>query len=314
MMDVRIAGADIMMRDAVLRGTATAGGTDAKLVDTKKSVVADMFKGYYIAMEIEGVEYIRVLGNHTADEFKFSDGLPLGTAATAIIGESTAPQVTVEADDVGAFANAYTVVYVADTEEAGVTEAEFKDGIILVTLALDTSAASNTTIGSGGDGTVTVTVKKKGKEGNDYTIAVVIPDEEEALLSATLTGNDLVVSLATDDQKQPDDTENTAGAVATEIAKIEVFTATASGAGTTPIDTAVTKKSFANGHTAEIVATGTAVASAIDALSGFSALMTGVNGVVAPTAKPVGFSGGVDTIVAKEGSRYSVFNIKDLSS
>lgn len=109
------------------------------------------------------------------------------------------------------------------------------------------AAKASATIGAGENGVVTITADNYGTEGNDYTIQVVVPDAISADLDATLTGNDIVVSLATDVSKAADDTKNTAALIATEIAKIDGITATKSGNGSTPISAAIAKKSLAGG-------------------------------------------------------------------
>lgn len=109
------------------------------------------------------------------------------------------------------------------------------------------AAKASTTIGAGDHGVVTVTADNYGTEGNSYTIQVVVPDKANSNLSATLTGNDIIVSLATNSSKAADDTKNTAALIATEIAKIDGVTATKSGDGSTAISAAVEKKSFEGG-------------------------------------------------------------------
>lgn len=94
-----------------------------------------------------------------------------------------------------------------------------------------TPVGATATIGNPEVETITVTCETLGLEGEKYKIIVVNAKEESAELSAVLEGDIITVTLATNASGEPDDTKNTAGDVATEIAKIEGFTAEASGTG-----------------------------------------------------------------------------------
>lgn len=112
------------------------------------------------------------------------------------------------------------------------------------------AVAASTIIGSGENGVVTVTADAAWEVGNDLTIQVAVSAGENEALSATLTGNDILVTLGTGVVAGTvDDAKNTATLVKNAINAIEgkTFTAVVSGTGATAITTAVDKKSFAGG-------------------------------------------------------------------
>jgi len=86
-------------------------------------------------------------------------------------------------------------------------------------------------------GAVTVTVAEAGKEGNDYSIAVVLPEDPEAAtdLAVDLVGSVIVITLAVKEDGEefiPDDTKNTATLIAAAITNdLEGFTAEVTTAG-----------------------------------------------------------------------------------
>lgn len=94
-----------------------------------------------------------------------------------------------------------------------------------------TPVGATATIGDPAVATITVTCETPGLEGEKYKIIVVNAEETDADLSAALEDDIITVTLATNASGEPDDTKNTAASVATEIAKIEGFTAEAVGSG-----------------------------------------------------------------------------------
>ena len=100
----------------------------------------------------------------------------------------------------------------------------------LTTLRL-TPQSATATIGSGADGTVTITAAA-GDSGNTYSVVVEAGEGVESPLAVALDGSVITVTLATDDNEDPDDAANTATLVAAEIDDLDGFTAEASGEGT----------------------------------------------------------------------------------
>lgn len=101
-------------------------------------------------------------------------------------------------------------------------------------------------IGSGENGTVTIT-------SDDMTttdvIAITVAAEANSALSVTYADGEISIVLGTDAEGNADDTKNTTKLIATEISKIEGFTAIESGTGATAIDTATTEDvEFTNGQ------------------------------------------------------------------
>lgn len=94
-----------------------------------------------------------------------------------------------------------------------------------------TPVRATATIGDPEVATITVTCETPGLEGEKYKIIVVNAEEADADLSAVLEDDIITVTLGTNEEGLPDDAKNTAALVATEIAKIEGFTAEASGSG-----------------------------------------------------------------------------------
>ena len=98
-------------------------------------------------------------------------------------------------------------------------------------LIKQTPANATAIIGDPGVATVTITCETPGLEGEKYKIIVVNGKKEGAELSAVLEDDLITVTLATNENGNPDNTKNTAEAVATEIAKINGFSAEVSDDG-----------------------------------------------------------------------------------
>ena len=99
----------------------------------------------------------------------------------------------------------------------------------------DEEAQSAVTIGEEGAGQVTITAADEGDWG--YTVQVVLPEPADPVEATDLavdfdkeTGV-LTITLAIDAIGEPDDTKNTAAAIATAVALEDEFTATATTAG-----------------------------------------------------------------------------------
>lgn len=108
-------------------------------------------------------------------------------------------------------------------------------------------AAASTTLGSGTNGTITITH-------DDMTttdkIEVVLGSGESVAMSAAYSGGKITVTLGTNASSTADSTKNTATLITAAINGIsgKKWTAVASGTGATAISAAVAAKSFTNGH------------------------------------------------------------------
>jgi hypothetical protein len=127
------------------------------------------------------------------------------------------------------------------------------DGTATVYSLEGTSAAASATIGSGDNGAVTVTALTKGVVGNGatggFSIEVVLGSGESQPLTATMDDGAILVTLATDENGDPDAAANTAALVADAINGIENsgVDADASGTGATALTAAEGPTNFAGG-------------------------------------------------------------------
>ncbi len=115
------------------------------------------------------------------------------------------------------------------------------------TYSIDPLTNATAAIGSGVDGTVTITADNAltGAEGNNWTVQVLVPGGTSAL-SATVAGTTLQVSLAVV-AGVPNPAANTAALVASAISSLSNFSAVASGTGATVLSTASGPTSFTGG-------------------------------------------------------------------
>lgn len=190
-MDVRIS------RDFLLRGIASSG-SKTTLIDTTKNISDDVFNGKYISVNIGGIEYIRAIVD-TLDKNKVTFAtLNDGTAASAVVGAATEPQVTVTFDTVGVSGNNYCVNYILASTPSAETSASLVGNTFTAVLGTDAGTAASVAIGTGTDGTVTTTYDSIGVAGNDNSIEVTASlAKQDAPLSATFTDGKISVSLAT---------------------------------------------------------------------------------------------------------------------
>jgi hypothetical protein len=109
------------------------------------------------------------------------------------------------------------------------------------------STAATATIGSGANGTVTVTARVPGEGGNALTIEVKATTAHSAPLQATQSGSALTVTLATTSSGSLDASQNTARLVAAALSALSSVSATASGTGATALASAEGPHVFAGG-------------------------------------------------------------------
>jgi len=112
------------------------------------------------------------------------------------------------------------------------------------------NTAAHISIGSGTNGVVTIVSNTPGVAGNDLTLEVVVDAGANAPLTATLVGNDILITLGTGvSAGVVDDAKNTALLVAAAVNAIvaKTFTASYSGTGEDSIPAAVTQANFTGG-------------------------------------------------------------------
>lgn len=293
----------------IIEGRADSMSDHSTLVDTKINVtdghlVGNLLKVYHTEGEVE-TEYYRKIRDNVGG-FIFFDSLYAGTPAIAVWGDIEGAQITVSTDSVGTEWNDYTLTVQHALLNSVLTSATL-DGTnidVIVGTAAD-GVAANADIGSGGDGTVTVTYFEVGEIGNEYSIEVVLGSEPSQPLSVEFNSPVITVNLATTEESVPDVTATTAAQIAALINELELFTATASGTGLTPVPVQV-ETSLAGGINPTVSGTAADVAVAISLLDDFTATMTGAGGVLVETVDPVAFEGGTDTLDISEGDRYQV--------
>lgn len=293
------------MAVVLLKGVTTTGGVGS-ITDDSKDIPAGLLAGKYIKVNINGIEYVREILQNSGNAITFKDILAAASAVN-VYGEASGGQVTTVVDEVGAAGNGYTIEFIAALTDGASTEA-VKDGkAITVTLGTNSDGVkAGASIGTGTDGVVDILVDAVGVAGNAYSIEVVLSEEADADMTATLSGKKITVTLGTDGDGLIDANKNIATLVAAAIDDLGGFTAIASGGGSAPLAIEA-EKPFMGGIDPTVNATGEAVAAAINALPGVSASMTGSGGVVA--AGQGTFSGGLDEIAVPALAEYEIIDL-----
>jgi hypothetical protein len=293
------------MAVVLLKGVTTTGGVGS-ITDDSKDIPAGLLAGKYIKVDINGIEYVREILQNSGNAITFKDILA-AASAVSVYGEASGGQVTTVVDEVGAAGNGYTMEFIAALTDGASTEA-VKDGkAITVTLGTNSDGVkAGASIGTGTDGVVDILVDAVGVAGNAYSIEVVLSEEADADMTATLSGKKITVTLGTDGDGLIDANKNIATLVAAAIDDLGGFTATASNEGSAPL-VIEAEKPFMGGSDPTVNATGAAVATVVNALPGVSASMTGSGGVVA--AGQGTFSGGLDEIAVPALAEYEIIDL-----
>jgi hypothetical protein len=140
--------------------------------------------------------------------------------ANTTIGSGDNGTVTVESDTAGTNGNAYTIAVDASlTTQDRALDTSLVGNNLVVLLATEGNASATTSVGSGDNGTVNVSVDAVGSNGNDYTITVNDSLTTQRALSAALVSDDLTVYLATegDDKASVDIGSGVNGMVTAEL-------------------------------------------------------------------------------------------------
>lgn len=105
---------------------------------------------------------------------------------------------------------------------------------------------ASTTIGTGGNGVITVTAIDDITNSKKIEAVVAIGDSKN--MTAAYASGVLTVTLGTDGTGAADATKNTAELITEAIDVLDEFSATFSGTGATPIASAITQKAFTVGQ------------------------------------------------------------------
>lgn len=111
-----------------------------------------------------------------------------------------------------------------------------------------TAVAASATIGSGGNGVVSITVDAAGNPGNLYTVTVAAGVGLSQALAAAVVGTAITVTLGTDGAGAADATKNTATLITAAVDGLAGVSATASGNGSGTILVASGPTTFTGGR------------------------------------------------------------------
>jgi hypothetical protein len=300
-----------VIEGSILSGRARTGSATT-LKDDAKNMETDAFKEKFIKIILNGVEYVRKILSNTADTFTFGT---IGTAAAAkaVIDNTAAGggKVTISADPTGAYANDYTVETVKGEGESAETEASFADDVLTITLGTGAGVHAEAVIGTESVNQILIQAK------------VAEPIEGYSIDVQTQSGNDLplavgmnldtgliTISLGTDENGDPDDTENTVANIVNALnANIQftaLFTASSNyGAGVH--DVVIAPVNIEGGVSPVVDATAADIKTAIESLEGapFTVVADAV-GVIDVLANPVLFAGGLDEVKPVDRTEYFV--------
>lgn len=196
-------------------------------------------------------------------------------ASLIIDDNEDADAIAITATDGGTRGNSITIaVVVPDAPNA--TASITQSGLAFtINTATDEGDAATVDIGSGENGTVTITRSDAGPEGNLFDVIVVDGDGEDLPLSAIVSGSfartRLVITLGTDVSGDPDDTKNTATLVAAAVDALDGFDAVASGTGATAVEAQALAPFEEGGDNAENITT------VAEALALFNTILTTAN-------------------------------------
>lgn len=119
-------------------GVAT-GGSVTTLKDTKRDFGVDTFNDKYVIVNISGKDYMRKITDTVSDGLVFGT-LVASVAAVAVLEKTGGGKVTITCANKSAVENDY-VVRAVQGEEVN-TVADFADGVLLITLGVNATAAN----------------------------------------------------------------------------------------------------------------------------------------------------------------------------
>ena len=300
-----------VIEGSILSGRAS-GGTTTTLIDKSKNMTSDIFKEKLIKIIVNGVEYVRKITAHTADTFTFA-ALVSAVAAKAVLDNTTegGGKVTITADPAGVYANEYTVVTIKGEGEEANTEAEFIDGMLEITLG--TGAGLHAEVAIGTDELNAILIQAKVAEPIDgYSIDMQIQSGNNLPLAVGMNPDTglITISLGTDENGAPNDTENTVANIVNALNENIYFKAlftAASNYGTGVHNAVIAPVSIDGGAYPVVDATAAEVKAAIEAIEGAPfTVVDDTAGVMAVLESQVLFSGGVDEVKPAVKSEYFV--------
>lgn len=300
-----------IIENSILWGRAS-GGSATTLKDDTKNMTADLFKDKLIKVIIGGTEYVRKITANSADTFTFA-ALVAAVAAKAVLDNTATGggKVTITADPAGAYANSYSVETVKGEGEEADTKAAFNDGVLTLTLGTGAGVHAEAVIGTAEVNEILIRAK------------VAEPIEGYSIDVQTQSGNDLplavgmnldtgliTISLGTDENGDPDDTENTVAnivnALNTNTQFSALFTASSDyGAGVH--DAVIAPVNIEGGASPVVDATAADIKTAIELLEGTPfTVVVDADGLMAELETPLAFTGGVDEVKPTAKSEYFV--------
>lgn len=300
-----------IIENSILWGRASSG-TATTLKDDSKNMTADLFKDKLIKIIIGGIEYVRKISAHTADTFTFG-AIVSAAAAKAVIDHTAAGggKVTITADPAGAYANAFTVETVKGEGEEAETEAAFNDGVLTLTLGTGSGVHAEAVIGTAEVNEILIQAKvAEPIEGYSIDVQIQSGNNLPLAVGMNLDTGLITISLGTNENGDPDDTENTVAnivnALNENIQFKALFTASSNyGAGVH--DAVIAPVNIAGGVSPVVDATAADVKTAIEALEGAPfTVVADTAGLMAELETPLAFTGGVDEVKPVNKTEYFV--------
>lgn len=300
-----------IIENSILWGRASSG-TATTLKDDSKNMTADLFKDKLIKVIIGGIEYVRKITAHTADTFTFG-AIVSAVAAKAVIDHTDAGggKVTITADPAGTYANAYTVETVKGEGEEVDTEAAFNDGVLTLTLGTGAGVHAEAVIGTAEVNEILIQAKvAEPIEGYSIDVQTQSGNDLPLVVGMNLDTGLITISLGTDENGDPDETENTVAnivnALNTNIQFTALFTASSNyGAGVH--DVVIAPVNIEGGVSPVVDATAADIKTAIESLEGAPfTVVADTDGLMAELEATLAFTGGVDEVKPTAKSEYFV--------
>lgn len=300
-----------IIENSILWGRASDGSATT-LKDDTKNMTTDVFKSKLIKIIVGGVEYIRSISANSADTFTFA-ALVAAAAAKAVLDNTAGGggKVTITADPAGTYANAYTVETVKGEGKDADTEASFIDGVLTLTLGTGSGVHAKAVIGTEEVNEILIQAKvAEPIEGYSIDVQIQSGNDLPLAVGMNLDTGLITISLGTDENGDPDDTENTVANIVNALnANIQfkaLFTASSNyGAGVH--DVVIAPVNIEGGEAPVVDATAADVKTAIEALENAPfTVVADTAGLMAELEMPLAFTGGVDEVKPVNKTEYFV--------
>jgi hypothetical protein len=275
-------------------------------------MTAQTFVDNYIKFTLDGIQYVRKITDNTVDTFTFA-ALVTAVAAKAVLDNTATGggKVTITADPAGTYANSYSVVAVKGEGENADTKASFADGVLTLTLGTGAGVHAEAVIGTTEVNEILIQAKvAEPIEGYSIDVQIQSGNELPLAVGMNLDTGLITISLGTDENGDPDDTENTVAnivnALNTNIQFSALFTAS-SDYGDAVHDVVIAPVSIEGGASPVVDATAADVKTAIEALEGAPfTVVVDTAGLMAELETPLAFTGGVDEVKPVNKTEYFV--------